>query len=152
MQNHSKKYLTSVAADLAVKFETEAYVRSKIENVLKTAVSSVCHTNDVVKVIKDFQNKSSIGHHGISNEILKLILPIINFYIADLINLSVLEWTFPERLKVAKKILLHKPGAKSDRRNYRPISLLSSTSKFFEEIFNKRMLSFIKKYKRINQA
>ena len=60
------KYLNSVAADLAVKFETEAYVRSKIENVLKENVCSVWHTNDVVKVIKDFQNKSSIGPHGIS--------------------------------------------------------------------------------------
>ena len=106
----------------------------------------------LLEVSKDFQNKSSIGHHGISNKTLKLCLPIKSFYIADLINLSVSEWTFPDRLKVAKVISLYKSGAKSDRRNYRPISLLSSISKVSEEILNERMLSFIKKYKIINQA
>ena len=48
-------YFTSVAANLAAKFGTDAYVKPNIETVLNTAFCSVVQTNEVVKVTKDLK-------------------------------------------------------------------------------------------------
>ena len=45
---------TSVASNLAAKFEINAFVKPKIKNNLNTAIFSVAYTNEVVKVIQDF--------------------------------------------------------------------------------------------------
>ena len=128
------KYFTSFVADLDDKLETDGYNKPKIENVLITAIFSV--------VQKNLKIKSSIGHDGISKQILRISLPVISFFKADLIKHSISDWIFHGRLKVAKVIALYKTGAKSDPGNYRPISLMSSISKVFEIFFKKRMLFF----------
>ena len=54
------------------------------------------------------------------------------------------KWeSFPDRLKVAKVITLHKKGATDNPSNYRPISLLSTFSKIFEKIMHKRLYDFL---------
>ena len=61
-----------------------------------------------------------------------------------LINESFSTDRFPDKLKIAKVIALHKKGATDDRANYRPISLLSVFSKIFEKIMHKRYFTFLK--------
>ena len=51
-----------------------------------------------------------------------------------LINSSLSQRIFPDKLKIAKVIPLFKSGIKSDVNNYRPISLLSCFSKIFEKL------------------
>ena len=54
---------------------------------------------------------------------IKEILVICNLFIS-----SILEKTFPQVLKIAEVISIHESGAKSNRNNYRPISLLTNLS------------------------
>ena len=54
-----------------------------------------------------------------------------------------MEGVFPENLKIAKVIALHKGGSKTDVTNYRPISLLTSFSKVFEKLMHHRLLEFL---------
>ena len=49
---------------------------------------------------------------------------------------------FPNTLKIAKTLPIHKIGSKLDHVNYRPISLLSVFSNSFENMLYKRMYSF----------
>ena len=56
-----------------------------------------------------------------------------------LINESFLTGIFPDKLKIAKVIAIHKKGATDDPSNYRPISLLSVFSKIFDKIMHKRL-------------
>ena len=60
-----------------------------------------------------------------------------------LINESFLTGIFPDKLKIAKVIAIHKKGATDDPSNYRPISLLSVFSKIFEKIMHKRLYNFL---------
>ena len=53
---------------------------------------------------------------------------------------------FPDKLKIAKIIPLHKGGKIDEITNYRPISILSSLSKIFEKVINKRFIDFLKKH------
>ena len=60
-----------------------------------------------------------------------------------LINESFTTWIFPDKLKVAKVIALHKKGASDNPSNYRPTSLPSMFSKIFEKIMYKRLYTFL---------
>ena len=50
-----------------------------------------------------------------------------------MINAPFNEGIFPDFLKVANVIPIHKKGEKLDPNNYRPISLLSNISKLYEK-------------------
>ena len=52
---------------------------------------------------------------------------------------------FPNALKIAKVIPIHKSGSKQAVENYRPISLLSPFSKIVEKIIKTRLVSFLNK-------
>ena len=53
---------------------------------------------------------------------------------------------FPDKLKTAKIIPLHKGGKIDKINNYRPISILSNLSKIFEKVINMRFIDFLKKH------
>ena len=50
---------------------------------------------------------------------------------------------FPSVLKTAKVVPVFKKGSKSDRCNYRPISLLSNFEKILEKLMYKRVYNFL---------
>ena len=100
---------------------------------------------EVAKVLKKLKNKKSYGLDGISSEILKFCTPVIEPAIAAAFNKCIEGRTFPKCLKIAKIILIFKKGDKRKPENYRPISLLSSTSKVFEKLLQLRMIKFCEK-------
>ena len=57
---------------------------------------------------------------------------------------------FPDKLRIAKIILLHKGGKTDEVNNYRLISILSSLSKIFEKVINKRFIDILKKHNAIS--
>jgi len=50
---------------------------------------------------------------------------------------------YPQSLKCAEVVPIHKGGQKDVRTNYRPISLLSPINKIFEKIIYNRLYSYI---------
>ena len=68
----------------------------------------------------------------------KSIAPILQ----HVISASLEQGIFPEKLKCAKVIPLHKGGSKSEISNYRPISLLSCFSKIYEKVMHARLIKF----------
>ena len=69
-----------------------------------------------------------------------------------MINLSLTTGIFPEKLKLAKTIPIYKSGARDDMSNYRPISILSCISKVYERIVYDQTVSFLNKYKILNET
>ena len=63
-------------------------------------------------------------------------------------NKSIIEGIFPESMKTAKIIPLHKGDSTLlVTVSYRPISLLPIFSKIFERLIYNRLMSFVKKHK-----
>ena len=60
-------------------------------------------------------------------------------------NKSSQERCFPEVLKLARVILIHKGGETTDPTNYRPISLSSVFEKLIEKVMLNRILKFLNK-------
>ena len=86
-------------------------------------------------------NKSS-GHNSIPVFILKVLKPFSLEWLAKLINLSYETAVFLEFRKIVV-IPIHKKCSKFDRKNYRPISLLSVLSKIYEKVLYKCIYKFL---------
>jgi Notch-like protein len=83
----------------------------------------------------------------ISSRILKLSGPFISSPIKYICNRMLIQGVFPDRLRYATVIPLYKRGNRGNMSNYRPISLLTSFSKIFEMVMQKRNLLHLSKYK-----
>ena len=67
----------------------------------------------------------------------------------NIINLSIKLSTFPEECKIAKLKPIFKKGARTDPKNYRPISLLPLVSKIIEKSIHFQIEDYLNKKKLI---
>ena len=89
-------------------------------------------------------NKST-GLNSVHVFILKIFKKFFSFWLSRLVNSCFEEGKFPEILKIAKVIPLHKKESKLNHFNYRPISLLSVFSKIYEKLLYTRIYSYLVK-------
>ena len=89
--------------------------------------------------IGKLDNKKSPGIDKIQNKFLKYVGDIISPFLAEIFNNHITLGKFPQELKTAKIVPIHKNGSHSLTTNYRPISILSSFSKIFEKCMYKRL-------------
>ena len=99
-----------------------------------------------MNVVNSLLNKTSSGFDGLSTKNLKFIFPYISCVLLKIINKSLMSGVFPDILKIARVLPLHKGGSLDKMINFRPISILSSISKIFERLIFNKMYSFIEKY------
>ena len=92
---------------------------------------------EIKRLIEKLPNKTSSGYDRINNIILKEIVDSISSPLASLCNRSLSEGKFPECMKLAEVVPLHKGGKTTIPNNYRPISLLITISKLLEKIMYK---------------
>ena len=97
---------------------------------------------EVDKLIKSLPNKKSVGYDQINNVLLKELRLVKVEPLTIIFNKSLLEGTFPIRMKQADTIPLHKSKEKFLVMNYRPISLLITISKLLEKLIHSRTYSF----------
>lgn len=80
------------------------------------------------------------GPDGITGNILKLAAPHIGYCLMACYNRCLREGIFPQIWKMARLVLLKKPGRPNGVAwSYRPICLLNETAKLFERILAKRI-------------
>ena len=97
----------------------------------------------VVKIINNLKNKSSYGHDGISNKLIKSSKEVLSKSICLLINQTLETGIFPSEIKLSKIKPLFKNGDSSLFSNYRPISLLPSFSKIYEYVIFHQLLNYM---------
>ena len=86
--------------------------------------------------ITHLSHRKAPGTDQINSSILKLSCPAICGPLASIINSSIATSTYPVQWKSALVCPLHKGGSSSNCNNYRPISLLPTTSKVCERLVN----------------
>ena len=107
-------------------------------------LNPIIHT-EIDDIISLLQNEKSTGPFSIPVKLLKVLKPYISQPLANIFNHSIILGIFPDKLKYAKVIPIHKKGSPTDPSNYRPISLLSIFSKIFEKLMHKRLYEFLDK-------
>ena len=115
------------------------YLKNRVQfDFLITHISE----QDILDIISALPIKST-GPASIPIKLLKIVADLIVVPLCRIINLSFSTGIFPDILKVAKVIVLHKGGSTQEVNNYRPIKLLSIFDKIIEKLMHKRLYDFL---------
>ena len=96
----------------------------------------------ISSITKNMKPKSSCGIDGLSTKLLKFITIEIIKPLTLIINQCLTTGIFPDKLKIAKIVPIHKKEEKDILNNYRPISLLPSVSKVIERVMFNQIYAF----------
>ncbi|CAG9135167.1 unnamed protein product [Plutella xylostella] len=99
-----------------------------------------CNPEEVEKLVKSLENKKSCGYDGLPMTVIKDNIDVLATPLAYFYNECISHGIFPDQLKIARILPVHKKGSKTDPSKYRPISLLPILSKIFEKILKSRLL------------
>ena len=107
----------------------------------------IAHISDeeVLSIINALPNKGT-GPSSIPLRLLKDVANLIIVPLCHIINLSFTSGIFPDLLKVAKVVAIHKGGSTEEVNNFRPISLLSIFDKIIEKLMHKRLYEFFEEH------
>lgn len=108
------------------------------------------NTNEVKSIINALKIKNG-GVDKINAKTLKVISNHIALPLSHIFNLCIEKSIWPDALKKAEIIPVHKAGVKYNITNYRPISLISNLAKVFERIIYNRLYDFIQKHSIISK-
>ena len=98
-------------------------------------------TSDMInKIIDSLKPKSCSNADRISSKLLKFIGKDVSEHLCTIFNQCIKNSIFPDLLKMAKVIPIHKANEDFLFQNYRPISILSSVSKVLERIMHDQMI------------
>ena len=98
---------------------------------------------ETINLSKKLAKKSSIGPDGIPTNLILDSMEELGEVIVNCINSSFEKGVFPDCLKKATVIPLHKKKSKKDPSNYRPVSLLNSLSKIIEKVIHERLYKYM---------
>ena len=87
---------------------------------------------ETLRIIQNLKNKSSFGHDSILSKLLKRSQEVLYKPLTMLINQTISTGYFSEELILSRVKPLYKNGDSTLISNYRPISLLPSLSKVYE--------------------
>ena len=98
---------------------------------------------EVIGCISSINLGKSSGPFSIPSKILSALKGEMSVPLSKIINRSFSTGIFPNNLKLAKVIPIHKNGSKLELTNYRPISLFSNIDTIFEKLLYKRVYGFL---------
>ena len=117
----------------------ESYI-NKPDSIMETKQLSMNELKDAFFSLKI--NKSP-GYDDISSNVLKKCFSSLCEPLKCLFNLSIEKGIFADGLKIAKVTPIYKADEKSDRSNYRLISVLSCFSKILERLLYNRLYQYL---------
>ena len=144
------KHFTGLAESLVDKTAIQFNSKTLKSFVSKRNTSNVKHAfpaitpNQTRNLIEAIPSGKATGMDGVSARILKIAAPAIAPSLAKLINICIARGTFPTAWKEAKVTPIHKQNSKSDKYNYRLISVLPVLSKIFERHLHNSLSAFLK--------
>ena len=94
-------------------------------------------------LIKRLNPKKATGPDGIPLKIIKLSADVIDKHLNNIINTDLESSCFSENAKIASVKPIYKKESRSDKNNYRPVSILNSFSKIYERFINDKLLSHV---------
>ena len=96
----------------------------------------------VKKILKSLSNSRSTGIDELDNFSVKLASEHIAQPIHHIVTLSIMQNKFPSGWKYSKVLPLHKKLDHLERKNYRPVAILSPLSKVLEKIVYEQIYSY----------
>ena len=100
---------------------------------------------DFKKILLSLDTSKATGMDQIPAKFPRDGAEVLALSLGNIMNLSIKLSTFPEECKIAKLKPIFKKGARTDPKNYRPISLLPLVSKIIENSIHFQIEDFLNK-------
>ena len=144
--NQFYAYFSNIRYNLDSKIPTEhpdfrTYLDSHTDADLHFYPTDKKEVNEIIFSL--MSSGMSSGYDEIPTFLIKEIRNIISSPLSRIINISLKEGLFPDELKIAKVIPIHKTDDVTSFENYRPISVLPVLSKIFERVVYIRLLKHL---------
>ena len=150
--NHFSSIGTNLSSKTPIGKNGIDHYLQKIARNLSSIFMEPCTEVDLANILSTLKSKSSSGYDGISNKLLKIVgntlLKPLCYIINELLRLS----CFPDAMKNAIVVPLHKGGPCFLVNNYHPISLLITLSKLLEKLVYKQVYSFLDRNKQFYKS
>ena len=149
-------YFSNIASKLKSEINTRSAVSpGNFENFLKKPVTNTIYikpveADEIHDIVKNLKNKATLDTKVSA---LKIANTNYNFThtLAKIITASFEQGVFPQSLKLARVVPVYKSGPKTDIKNYRPISLLTSFSKIYEKLMHNRITEFMNNHNSLHE-
>ena len=99
----------------------------------------------VKKLLKNLKSSKAVAIDELDSYSLKISADIIAAPVHHLVTLSIMQRRFPTAWKYSKVLPLHKKNCVLDRKNYRPVSILSPLSKILERAIYNQIYQYFSK-------
>ena len=96
----------------------------------------------VAKEISNLKRGKAVCNSDIPTKIIKHVKDLFATFIYNKYNKSLLDGTFLEDLKTTEVVPVYKKKKRTDKNNYRPVSILSNISKIYERSFYNQMYDY----------
>ena len=93
--------------------------------------------------IKHLNPKKATGPDGIPLKIIKLSANVIDKHLTNIISTDLESSCLSENAKIASVKPIYIKESRSDKNNYRPVSILNVFSKIYERFVNDKLLSHV---------
>ena len=129
--------------------EAADFDTSKINDIMNNKECSLSFKHVTVqkvkKLLKGLSNSRSTGVDELDNFSVKLAAEYIAQPLHHIVTLSLLQERFPRSWKYSKVLPLHKKLDQLERKNYRPVAILSPLSKVIEKIVYEEIYEYFNK-------
>ena len=138
-------FLTFVAEIVysKIQFSNKSFRKFLSSEINDSFLITSTNKEEIYKIVTFLNSNKSCGPNSIPTKVLHLLQEQISNHLATICNLSFSTGAFPDFLKTAKVIPIHKKNSELEVSNYRPISLLSNIDKIFEKLMHIRLIEFL---------
>ena len=141
--NHFNNFFSTVAENIGKDTDHPSLIEIKKQNdCTNKFVFEKVTTDKVEKIINNINIKKATGADGIPAKIIKCSKSSIAPQITSILNMSIDQSVFPDKLKKAQVTPFLKKNDPLLKTNYRPVSVLCIFSKIFEKILEQQLSDF----------
>lgn len=151
ISNEFNDFFCSVGHDLASSINSDRNITKfgTLTNHSSSIFLQPTTDQEIILLIRDLDVNKAPGPDNITVSFVKTHHLVFTSILKDVFNDMISTGQYPECLKTARVVPLHKSGSRSNINNYRPISTLSVLNKILEKLLSTRIMSFLESSKLI---
>lgn len=141
--NIFNKYFTNIGTIMAESINSSSNIKTENRRIPNSIYLTPITQNEIIKYISSLKNNSATGLDQISVKLIKICHTYLTKPLTHIINTIFTTGVVPAHFKETIITPIYKSGSRTDKANYRPISVINNIAKIFEKALKTRIEEFL---------